>query len=246
MSVVQLLGEQYLWVDALCIVQDDKRMKHDQIKDMAFIFANASITIMAHQGEDVNYGLRDLRGISLPRQISQEWFKVQNGYEMIQLCKPKKIYTWFQRGWTYQEVLFSRRKLTFSNDMIFWDCPCSSFQEDLETLPGKQYLKADYSYSHLMDFTLTSTIPNLSGYTEYVRSYNFRKFSFQEDAMAAFSGIINVASSSFNGGFICGLPVLFFDVALCWQLAGDPTTRRYPSKKSNSDQTRLPSWSWVG
>lgn len=66
MLVVQLLGERYLWVDAVCIVQDDEDMKHGQIKDMVSIYDNASITIMAHQGEDANYGLRGLRGISLP------------------------------------------------------------------------------------------------------------------------------------------------------------------------------------
>jgi hypothetical protein len=37
----------YLWIDALCIVQDDAAGKHQQIQNMAFIYANAYITLVA-------------------------------------------------------------------------------------------------------------------------------------------------------------------------------------------------------
>lgn len=38
-------------------------MKHHQINNMASIFVNASITIIAKQGGDANYGLRGLSEI---------------------------------------------------------------------------------------------------------------------------------------------------------------------------------------
>jgi hypothetical protein len=37
----------YVWIDALCIVQDDAAGKHQQIQNMDFIYANAYITIVA-------------------------------------------------------------------------------------------------------------------------------------------------------------------------------------------------------
>lgn len=38
---VESLGQRYLWVDSLCILQDDKETIQSQINDMASIYANA-------------------------------------------------------------------------------------------------------------------------------------------------------------------------------------------------------------
>jgi len=57
MDLARLLGETYLWVDSLCIVQDDENLKQDQLQQMAAIYAKASITIMAANGMDADYCL---------------------------------------------------------------------------------------------------------------------------------------------------------------------------------------------
>ncbi|KAF2101301.1 hypothetical protein NA57DRAFT_53275 [Rhizodiscina lignyota] len=59
------LGLQYIWIDALCIVQDDEQDKQRQIKHMDLIYALASLTIVAASGSDCSIGLH---GVSLPRQ----------------------------------------------------------------------------------------------------------------------------------------------------------------------------------
>lgn len=74
-EITRLLGERYLWVDSLCIVQDDESGgKQEQLNNMAAIYANASITLIAADGFDASYGLRGIRDISSPveRCISQE------------------------------------------------------------------------------------------------------------------------------------------------------------------------------
>jgi Heterokaryon incompatibility protein (HET) len=71
-DLVESLGERYLWVDSLCIVQDDDEWKCSQINNMASIYANSHLTIIAADGDSSDYGLRGLRGISGPRQTLSE------------------------------------------------------------------------------------------------------------------------------------------------------------------------------
>jgi hypothetical protein len=83
-ALTELLQERYLWVDSLCIVQDDETSSHDQITKMASIYANAALTIVAAGGEDANYGLRGIRGISQPRSHSQQIGQLPHGVQIIE------------------------------------------------------------------------------------------------------------------------------------------------------------------
>jgi hypothetical protein len=241
-SVVGLLEERYLWVDALCIVQDDESTRHDQLNNMASIFAAATVTIVAEQGPDADYGLRGLRGISHPRSLKQDVFRLAKGYEVTEIRSrefPPSI--WSRRGWTLQEELFSKRTLVFTDDMVQWRCACCSCFEGLQQ--SKPY--RNQSGLNRLTSLFLSPVPDLGGYEELVQNYNIRQLTHPEDVLAAFSGITTALSQTFHGGFICGLPSLFFDIALCWEPLG-LCKRRIPSCSSSATMAGLPSWSWAG
>ncbi len=65
------LDEQYLWVDALCIVQDGPD-KSDQLNAMASLFTNATLVIVAAEGGHADAGFRGLHGISEARCAEQK------------------------------------------------------------------------------------------------------------------------------------------------------------------------------
>ncbi len=61
MDLVGQLGERYLWVDALCIIQDDASDLGEQIQHMNDVYGCASLTIVAASGADSHAGLPGLK-----------------------------------------------------------------------------------------------------------------------------------------------------------------------------------------
>lgn len=64
MELTRHLGYDYLWVDLFCIVQDDLAVKHGQILQMAEIYSNADLTIIAagsSRGSNANRALAEPR-----------------------------------------------------------------------------------------------------------------------------------------------------------------------------------------
>jgi hypothetical protein len=72
MRLVKNLSEQYLWVDRLCIVQNDLKHKAKQIDAMGSIYAHSYCTIVAAGGNDSRYGLRGVGNGSNPRSYHQQ------------------------------------------------------------------------------------------------------------------------------------------------------------------------------
>jgi Heterokaryon incompatibility protein (HET) len=57
MELVSLIGERYLWVDCLCLVQDDEEDMGDGISKMDLVYRGAKAIIVATTGVDANAGL---------------------------------------------------------------------------------------------------------------------------------------------------------------------------------------------
>jgi Heterokaryon incompatibility protein (HET) len=68
MALVRALGERYLWVDALCIVQDDEENKTRQIANMDVVYGKAFATVVAIHGASADAGLPGVRPGTRPPQ----------------------------------------------------------------------------------------------------------------------------------------------------------------------------------
>jgi hypothetical protein len=120
MEVVALLGERYLWVDSLCIVQDDHESKMEQIANMGNIYSRAVLTIVAGAGDNANAGLPGIR----PNTRSSTQFTAQVQGMILANEQPYMHDTieqskWFSRAWTYQERELSKRTLLFSEMQVY-------------------------------------------------------------------------------------------------------------------------------
>jgi hypothetical protein len=141
MRVCQVLGRRYLWVDALCIMQDDPEEQASQIREMHKIYANAEFTIVAAGGPNSWTGLP---GIS-KREILQHIENVQERVLPGSMAGSLPTFQdsimdspWSTRAWTLQEMYFSRRLLYFTRAQIYFQCDEYLWQEDkiLECIPA--------------------------------------------------------------------------------------------------------------
>lgn len=56
MRVCKQMGQRYLWVDRLCIVQDYKEDKYGQIRSLEAIYSRADLVIVAACGDNMQSG----------------------------------------------------------------------------------------------------------------------------------------------------------------------------------------------
>ena len=79
------IGERYLWVDALCIVQDDERNKMEAITNMDTVYHHSLVTIIAGGGSDANAGLPGVRPRT--RTFTQKVVQVQRDLRLTAVGK---------------------------------------------------------------------------------------------------------------------------------------------------------------
>lgn len=83
MAIFRMLGKRYLWVDALCIVQDDEQLMESQLNIMHRIYACASFTITVAVETSASYGLRGFKDITAPMKIRQDPIKLGGSERLI-------------------------------------------------------------------------------------------------------------------------------------------------------------------
>ncbi|KAI1204558.1 HET-domain-containing protein [Annulohypoxylon truncatum] len=122
------LGERFLWVDRLCIVQDDQVNKPGQINAMDRIYHLATFTIIA--------ALNTRNGIGLPgfanrprHPRSSVWAHPHTGDVEAQglditnhISNVVDTSLWNKRGWTFQERLLSKRRLFITEYQVIYEC----------------------------------------------------------------------------------------------------------------------------
>jgi hypothetical protein len=242
LGFTEMLGVRYLWVDSLCIVQDDTNAKYAEMENMSAIYANASVTIIASDGRDAYNGLAGLQGISGPRASKQGIFDLDHGAKLSIQYHYQTETIWSSRAWTFQEHIFSNRRIIFENGCVRWECSKALWYEDLLGMDGlNAYHRGAVEEGRAM---LSSTFPDLRGLDKIIRVYNDRNLTYPEDALNAFAGFARALCPAFKSGFLSGLPLDFFIVALLWQPQGYAVRR--VARKGVSGATCLPSWSWSG
>ena len=249
MSLVAQIGERYLWVDSLCIVQDDEDMKRTQIAAMGQIYNSAVLTIAATNG-DVGAGLPGVRAGS--RNVQQHVEELQGlrlTNKLPGIARAVDYSVWNTRAWTFQERLLARRTLLISNWQMYWSCSHENFAEDIRCAHGIVRAResplgngSGYRCPQLYYYNNQLVLISKFSWCQALSGYGVRTMSYTTDILRAFEGIISIHKPLFRGDFIYGLPETELDWGLLWRPAKASRQRIDP----DTNRPLFPSWSWAG
>lgn len=248
-ALLPQLGERYLWVDSLCITQDDTESLNRHIRHMASIYEAALFTIVAADGMDANHGILGLRGVSTARKLPPSLPLTSRLHLRPRRSVNILISPWGSRGWTLQEHVFSRKKLVFFRGSVQWICQeCRCFEDSYQQSPSIRKTKRRY---HGIDQELESVgdlsiqYPMISQIGDLLSQYTSRHLTHQHDVLNAIDAVFTAHHRAFPHGFFWGLPLDYFDMAMLWTcFYGATTAGRQAS--SSSSKFHFPSWTWAG
>ena len=253
MKLCWMIGRDYLWVDAICIQQDDKDDKDRQIQQMDKVYALADFTIVpALKGPRSQYcdSWSGLPGVSKPRIGEPKIEKIRN-QQLGSLTMGKFLDEiadtfWSQRAWTMQEMYLSGRVIYFAEPQMYFQCRETVWRED-------QYLECDKSVrmedNQHVGYDTELRLQFIKEGLERTGSVSFQRYCHlvtgicsramtkPEDILWAFTGIANVFARSMQCQMVWGLPTAFFDCALLFESL---TTIRIRRRQG------FPTWSWTG
>ncbi|OBT61192.1 hypothetical protein VE03_08685 [Pseudogymnoascus sp. 23342-1-I1] len=250
------LDYRYLWVDSICILQDDDLDKATQVQHMDAIFTRASFVIIAAGGDDANAGLSGMNGG--PRDVTQHTATYSDELTLLSL-KPNRendlrASIWNSRCWTYQEYVLSRRSLVFMEDSVHFRCGhVCGWTEDINKLWHDFYLSAseltivpsrgEEAPTVTLEVTETLGIAHYH-YFRMINEYTLRDMTYPSDRLSGFQGILNFYNMKCGPVFIWGMWTEDMLIhSLLWQpqqeLARIPLDRK-------TNAPLYPTWSWAG
>ncbi|KAG4436544.1 hypothetical protein IFR05_007982 [Cadophora sp. M221] len=239
-SLVKSLDGRYLWVDALCIVQDDSVNKQGEINKMDTIYSQAFATIVAVGGLDANSGIPGIRPDSrLPQDVQSitisngspnlEYISASKSNEQIHLVTTPMSLSlmletskWESRAWTFQERLLSKRCIYFSKDWAYFQCNREISNEvdvdvSIQGPPSRTLENPLNELKLLKNMKEEQVFRGVhSAYMKLAEKYSVRELSFHADVLNAFSGVFSVLGGHLQGNTLFGLPAAFIDLALLW------------------------------
>ncbi|KAK4159943.1 heterokaryon incompatibility protein-domain-containing protein [Cladorrhinum sp. PSN259] len=220
MAVTRELGERYLWMDMLCIIQDDDAEKGRMMGLMDHVYDAAVATLIAAEGKDADAGLRGWQGSTSQRRgrpVEGVTIVANDGDEKnktlrLAVCPPGLVEDvgasyWNTRGWTFQEQHLSRRCIYFTAEEVFFTCVQGQLRResyaDVVAPPGAEKLALrtgppwwTAGQRNDPDPTPYRYMGNpaalrVADYQAAVQAYSRMDLSHVADALNAFAGVFN-------------------------------------------------------
>lgn len=241
----------YLWIDALCIIQDDPLDWDIESAKMSGVYNNALLTIMAASTSD-SYGgcfrdhIDDDQSVLIPytdetgaTSLSISVGHAPRGYRSVIRYGPL-----FSRGWVFQERLISKRKLIFGEDQLYWECN-DSIKTETGLLDEWEDMAEDRLYNPPFRAFSEPQLQFPGGmkiifslWNDAVEVYSDCFLTYETDKLPSLSGLAQIYKQRTGYTYVAGLWLEEMPQALLWH-------RPDKAVRHSKDQYIAPSWSWA-
>lgn len=251
------LGSEYLWVDSLCIFQDDEHDWLREASNMAGVYSRSALTLAVHLCSKASESFLQKRLLD-----TAQWSEGPYGCSRVPFTDPStgnkcEMYfwgdesfkgsrfldghwqsikdigrdgpsgQWFSRAWTFQEWILSPRVLHI-HAMTVWDC-FGSYGNELE----RRFFHYRWPFQSRASF-----IPR--SWNDMVRDFTSRQITMEKDRLPALAGLAERyrANMGARGTYIAGLWEKELPESLFW-------TRSQCTPMRKPLTYRAPTWSWA-
>ncbi|KAJ4373686.1 hypothetical protein N0V86_007829 [Didymella sp. IMI 355093] len=254
-SVTRQLKLEYLWVDSMCIIQDNAEDKSALLGQMHKIYACGHVTIAASKAAKCTEGFLapryDVPGFSIPIRYPSASDSVPRlGSVILMPSSRRSVEPLVTRAWTLQESLLSRRILSYGNRQLRWYCASGDEQCDggvldrnsanFASFQSLEETVIDYPRRRMEVKSLPHD-PTSLPWLEIVEQYTMRGLSVSSDKLIAISAVAQRLVSLTQGKwgrYYAGIWEERFFEQLLWAMSTGEITKR-PA------EYRAPSWSWA-
>jgi hypothetical protein len=252
--LTRTLGIKHIWIDAICIIQDDAADLSTQLSQMAQIYHEALLVISADSASSANDRLFKERRESL--RLQTEPMNESNKVSEIllheginhQFLEGPNIAggSWplATRGWTLQERFLATRIIHISTAEVVWECneklrcECKYMDQRGRNREALTWTSLRSRYIHNLDIN-TSGDQRAECWCYIAREYSCRLCSKDVDRLPAISGLARQFGTAGIGEYRAGVWTKYALRMISWNRNPDDNLCRRPTEYT------APSWSWV-
>ncbi|CVL13891.1 uncharacterized protein FPRN_15246 [Fusarium proliferatum] len=240
------LGLNFLWIDALCIIQDDLEDKAKEIGQMANIYENSYVAIMASRAKSVEEGFLHPRSHfgadrrSPGFRLQYETKKGRRG--SVVLVEESSSQTYADplslRAWAYQEFILSPRILDYGELRTTWICWADINPTDgFLSTPTSSWSRQRFQEVMSPSVEANSVSPHQL-WSTLVLCYMRSSITDPYDRLPALAGIAERLNTIIKDEYIAGCWKSHIWLDLLWWHK-DGRSRMRPTEYF------APSWSWA-